>query len=334
MLLKKTESSFSTSFRCVRPGLLLMLAVGGWSLPVGAAPISRTPSIGSDPHSKSYTVYEFPHKAEHDPAVAEIRSVASNGSFIARSLLMISDYGLSKNFETITGEDGLTFGVKDFTSGGVFPLLQLVQQQNPLAIQKAFGAFAPNVLSRKWLEAHTSKENDHGLVAIREIRVGLDQILDDRAWHGAQLQRYRLESVESALAEFKKRGFRTEFSLAAMIGVANSFGAGSEAAETGMIGRLKAAQTAVGTTDEGKIIRAFLHDYAVRDAHKSSQREATERLIKTGFGEIPGKLPAMDDLSHSGRRAELLFQIFPWKDQRPFTGLGTFVLAADEGSQS
>ena len=33
---------------------------------------------------------------------------------------MISNYGSSKKFETITGEDGLTFGVKDFTSGEQF----------------------------------------------------------------------------------------------------------------------------------------------------------------------------------------------------------------------
>ena len=263
--------------------------------------------------------------------MAEIRSVTSNGSFISRSLLVISNNGLSKKFETITGEDGLTFGVKDFTSGGVFPLLQLINQQNPEAIETAFGSFTPNVLDRKFLDAKTSRDDDHGLIAIREFRKGLDQILSDRTWHGAQLQRYRMESVEPSLAAFNKREFRTEFSLAAMIGVTNSFGPGSESTGRGMIGRLNEAQASVSSNDEGQIMRAFVRAYATRDA-KGSQQAAAERLVKVGFGDASGNLPSQDDLSHSGRRVLLLFQIFPLKEQRPFTELGNFVLAPDEGS--
>jgi hypothetical protein len=300
---------------------------------MGAVFIARKPSIDSDPASKTYTTYDFANNADRDRAVAEIRSVTSNGSFISRSLLMISNNGLSKKFETITGEDGLTFGVKDFTSGGVFPLLQLIDQQNPEAIETAFGPFTPNVLDRKFLDANTSSHDDHGLIAIREFRKGLDQILTDRAWHGAQLQRYRMESVEPALAAFNKREFQTEFSLAAMIGVANSFGPGSEGSGKGMIGRLDTAKALVGSNDEGQIMRAFVRAYAVRDAGNESQRAAAERLVKIGFGDASGNLPSQDELAHSGRRMLLLFQIFPLKEQRPFTDLGNFVLAADEGSQ-
>jgi hypothetical protein len=245
---------------------------------------------------------------------------------------MISNYGLSKKFETITGEDGLTFGIKDFTSGGVLPLLQLVNQQDSKAVSRAFGpAMAPNVLSLAWFGAHSSAHDDHGLVAIRDFRVGLDQILDNRALHGAQLQRYRKESVEPSLAAFKKRGFRLEFSLAAMIGVANSFGAGSEGAGNGMIGRLDKA--AAGGRDEATAMREFVAAYAMRDAKNSSQRAATARLLKIGFGDAAGKLPSQDELSHSGRRILLLFQIFPWKDQKAYSGLGNFALASDEGTQ-
>ena len=293
--------------------------------------IARKPPIDSDPASEQYTTYDFANNADRERAVAEIRSVTSNGSFISRSLLVISNNGLSKKFETITGEDGLTFGVKDFTSGGVFPLLQLINQQNPEAIETAFGSFTPNVLDRKFLDANTSSQDDHGLIAIREFRKGLDQILCDRALHGAQLQRYRMESVEPALAAFNKREFQTEFSLAAMIGVANSFGPGSEGSGTGMIGRLDKAKALVGSNDEGQIMRAFVRAYALRDAD-DSRKAATERLLNIGFGDTSGNLPSQDELSHSGRRVLLLFQIFPFKEQRPFTELGNFVLAPDEGS--
>jgi hypothetical protein len=299
---------------------------------MGAVFIARKPPIDSDPASKQFTTYDFANNADRERAVAEIRSVTGNGSFISRSLLVISNNGLSKKFETITGEDGLTFGVKDFTSGGVFPLLQLINQQNPEAIETAFGSFTPNVLDRKFLDANTSSRDDHGLIAIREFRKGLDQILTDRALHGAQLQRYRMESVEPALAAFNKREFQTEFSLAAMIGVANSFGPGSEGSGKGMIGRLDKAKEIVGSDDEGQIMRAFVEAYALRDADES-RRAATERLVQIGFGDTSGNLPSQDELAHSGRRVLLLFQIFPLKEQRPFTELGNFVLAPDEGSQ-
>lgn len=316
-----------------RTALPLAVAVTVMAPPANAAPIPRKPSIDSDPHSSSYTTYDFANKADRDRAVAEVRSVTNNGSFISRSLLMITNNGLSKKFETITGEDGLTFGIKDFTSGGVFPFLQLVNQQKAQAIPKAFGPFAANVLNQTWLNQHTSAHDDQGLVAIREFRKGLDQILCDRAWHGAQLQHYRAESVEPALAAFKKRNFRLEFSLAAMIGVANSFGPGSETSGNGMIGRLNAAKVAAASNDEGQIMRVFVKAYAVRDAHNASEQAAAERLIKIGFGDAPGTLPSQDQLSHSGRRVLLLFQIFPWKEQQAFGSLGEFVLASDEGSQ-
>ncbi len=264
--------------------LRVFLGLSVWGLAVGAqaAPLPRKPPIASDPNSSHYTTYDFANKADRDRAVAEVRSVTENGSFISRSLLMISNRGLSKKFETVTGEDGLTFGIKDFTSGGVLPLLQLINQQDSKAISQAFGpAMAASVLSPAWIKAHTSAHDDRGLVAIRDFRVGLDQILDARAWHGAQLQRYRKESVEPSLAAFKMRGFRLEFSLAAMIGVANSFGAGSEGSGAGMIDRLNSSKAAVGSDDERRIMRVFVRAYAMRDTRNASQRAATERLLRS-----------------------------------------------------
>ena len=44
----------------------------------------------------------------------DVRSVADPNSFIGRVLLVIARGGDSKNFEEITGQDGLTFGITDF----------------------------------------------------------------------------------------------------------------------------------------------------------------------------------------------------------------------------
>lgn len=322
--------SMSHSFHAA----VLLLAVATQAAVADPVSIPRKPGIENDLHSSSYTTYDFASKEDRDRAVVGVRAVTQNGSFVSRSLLMISNHGLSKKFETITGEDGLTFGVKDFTSGGVLPLLKLINEQDAGAIPKAFGpVLAPKVLQQAWLSEHTSAKDDHGLVALRDFRKGLNQILSDRAWHGAQLQRYGKESVEPSLAAFKKRGFRLEFSLAAMIGVANSFGAGSEAGNNGMIGRLNTAQSHAGGTDEEKIMRSFVTAYALRDTKNAVQEAATEKLIQMGFGGSADALPSQDELSHSGRRIRLLFQIFPWKDKVEFFSVGAFVLAADEGTQ-
>ena len=45
---------------------------------------------------------------------ADVRSVADANTFIGRALLVITRGGDSKNFEEITGQDGLTFGITDF----------------------------------------------------------------------------------------------------------------------------------------------------------------------------------------------------------------------------
>jgi hypothetical protein len=44
----------------------------------------------------------------------DVRSVADSNTFIGRVLLVVSRGGDSKNFEEITGQDGLTFGITDF----------------------------------------------------------------------------------------------------------------------------------------------------------------------------------------------------------------------------
>ncbi len=53
---------------------------------------------------------------------------------------MLSRNGTSKNFETITGQDGITFGVKDFaTDGGVLSFMRGLKKSHPKQMLASFG---------------------------------------------------------------------------------------------------------------------------------------------------------------------------------------------------
>ncbi len=282
----------------------------------------RSPKITDDPAgAKSYTIYKLADDAVRKKQAAIVQRITGNGSFASRVLTVISDHGHSKEFTTITGEDGLTFGIKDFTSGGVHPLLALIEERFPGAVALEFGAFAPQAAHKAWLDQHTSAADDHGLVAETGLRVGLDRVLCNPRYRGAQLARFRAETLDPALAEWKKRGWKLEFSLAAMCGVINSTGPG------GLKG-LDAAATAVGSDAEDKVIRQFLLHYVGTDAKQFPTQD--KAAIAAGFDGSPA-MPDGDHLDHHARRARLLFAAFPWKDQKPFDGdLGDFALEAGE----
>ncbi|HEY5705746.1 MAG TPA: hypothetical protein VIS96_09245 [Terrimicrobiaceae bacterium] len=288
----------------------------------------RNPDINTAPsHAgagpNSYTQYKLRNAADQDTARADVLRVAGNGSFVSKCLLMITRHGSSKQFVTITGQDGLTWGIKDFISDSVHPFFAKLDAALPGVIDSVFAEHADKLRSSQWLNKRIDKRNDRGLVTIGWLRRGLDEILCDRRFHGLQLHQFIGEAVVPSRKIFDEAGFRLAFSLAAMVGVANSFGA------TGMAGRLRAARQEVGPSGgEREIIQSFCSAYARRDdgGHEGS----TERLIKRGFELESGPLPDVDTLGHSGRRIRALFLLFPWADRESFNEPGDFALEADE----
>jgi hypothetical protein len=97
----------------------------------------RTPDISTHPQhaggaASQYTEYKLRSLEDRKQARADVLRVAGNRSFVSKTLLIISRHGASKNFVTITGEDGLTFGTKDFISGSLLPLVEAVEVRVPL----------------------------------------------------------------------------------------------------------------------------------------------------------------------------------------------------------
>src|ERR1700736_3560296 len=102
--------------------LELVLCVCARAIPPRIPPIEQAPL---HPKTSTYTNYkpQPPSRVRDD-----VLRVTSNNSFISRCLRMISRNGESKNFETITGQDGITFGIKDFaTDDGILSFMRALQ---------------------------------------------------------------------------------------------------------------------------------------------------------------------------------------------------------------
>lgn len=286
-------------------------------------PYARNPDITTEPNFRNvaepagsqYTEYHLKDSAVRKHAIAEVQKATGPNSFVARSLRVITGNGGSKIFETVTGQDGLTFGIKDFTSGGLLPLLQLIENHHPGAVKAAFGPDTP-VLKSGWLAARTSAVNDHGLIALKDVRVGLDRILSNPQYFDEQLERFVKEAVDPSLKKFHDRNYRREFTLASMVGVANSGGAG------GLERWLAQAEKNTKSKKEETVIPELMRIYTMRDA--GSKTTATQDLLDKVFRGKTGALPDWDSLGHSGRRLRWLAEYFSWSKGKDFEELGSF----------
>lgn len=301
-------------------GILLPLVSD--TFPPRKPPLSVSPQ---HPGTSQYTIYE-PQPAERVREV--VLRVSSNGSFISRCLRMITREGVSKNFETITGQDGLTFGVTDFASdGGVHEFMKLMQTFYPKEFEAAFGDQGINLLNAAWIKKHNAgghgkNANDNGLITFLWVREGLNRLLTNHRLYGLQLEYFKRGKVDPSLKLFEQHGFTREFTLAAMIGVANSMGSG------GMRKSLTEAikhTPGTGIERERAIVKRLLERYVLTDPHPGP---ADKELLENAFAGKTGLNEA--GLGHRGRRAFMIFKLFPLATDRPFSGLGDFVLAEEE----
>lgn len=287
---------------------------------------ARKPSIETKPRfagTKNYTDYK-PQPLKR--VAADVMAVSNSGSFVSRCLRMLSRDGQSKNFETITGQDGITFGVKDFaTDGGVLSFMQGLKRTHSTEMIVAFGEEnTKHLIDSKWIKennagGHGKAANDAGLVRLDWFRKGLDQILTNPAIREYQLSEFVRETVQPSIDTFKAEGFKKEFTAGTMVGIANSAGGG------GLARYLKAAKQAVGGSgvkNEAAIAKHILTAYVKEDPNPGSK---DGDLLKIGFGEKPGTL-SESGLGHRGRRAYQLFKLFPLKDNVDFSALGKFSL--------
>jgi hypothetical protein len=111
--------------------------------------------------------------------------------------------------------------------------------------------------------------------------------------------------------------------LAAMIGIANSYGG------AGMRGKfLQPALDAFPNEGawlprELKIVKQMLRTYADRDLQSHPK---TQQLFAVGLDGQPGELPTPGSLAHRGNRVLATLKLFPLAPPVEFSGLGHFLL--------
>ena len=286
----------------------------------------RIPTLSTPPKYPLQSANRYTDYKPQPPSRVrdDVLRCTSNKSFISLTLNVISRNGASKNFETITGQDGLTCGIKDFaTDSGLQTLFKAFHDAAPDKFAAAFGDHVNDVLSLAWLKSNNAggkgaNANDAGLVRLDWLRKGLDQLLTDPALRSVQLAAYRKQTVEPCLTVFNDKGFKLEFSLATMVGIANSRGVG------GMTTALNTALQSVGGSGEQReqaAIKQLLEGYVGADPNGHG---ADSKLLATGFGGTPPAQLSDHGLGHRGSRAFELFTQFPYTNKTPFTGLGDF----------
>ena len=294
-----------------------------------ASATERKPPLSQEPRplhdSRKYTDYKpQPPTRVRD----EVLRVASNGSFVSHCLLVISCDGREKNFETITGQDGLTFGITDFASDdGVYEFLKLLHQHYPGEFKAIFAEHSDDLLNLSWIKENNGggrgkDANDNGLVRFDWFRTGLDKILSNRRYYGLQLANFREGKVDPCLKVFKTNGFQYELTLGAMIAVANSVGPG------GMNTLLKRATNDVplGTIDrERHITEKMLSLYVSGDPLPGPDDSA---YMQSALEEQPENGAAK--LGHRADRVRRVVTNFPPAKKQLLNGLGDFSLEADE----
>jgi hypothetical protein len=286
----------------------------------------RQPDINTDPkHLNTPAPSSVPPHliTDYKPqppgrALKEAQAIAKGTSFVSRLLKVI--IAGDKHFETITGLDGFTFGIKDWVASGVASFAKDLKSKHPKEFHDAFGGHEDEITSEKWCaenntigDHHAGKTlDDKGLIKFQWLRVGFDKILSNKALHDFQLDHFLAGTIKKSLAIHKQRDFKLEFTLAMIAGAANSAGEGK-------------VQEWLGKGTEEECAKHLVRVYASL-APKSHDPAYDEKMIEIGFGETEGELSSISKgkLGHKAERIFLTFQNFPWSEQKAFTELGKF----------
>lgn len=261
----------------------------------------------------------------------EVCRVCGNGSFVSRVLRVITRDGESKNFEEITGQDGLTFGITDFAGNeGCCDFFQALKRRYPEVFAAAFGDEGEKLLDQEWVTAHNgggkAEGNNRGLIRFPFVRRGLAVVLADRRLLGFQLAHFVRGKVTPSVRLFEQHGLRRELTLAALICIANSFGA-SGMRRKFLEPAIQRAEEAGASDREKAILVDMLSAYVQREVERYPK---TEALLRRLSGDQEGALPSPGQIGHRGRRVQKLLEVFPAGAEDPFTGVGRFDLQAIE----
>lgn len=287
----------------------------------------RLTPLERDPEPGRVTDYS---PSDADRLAADVLRVSSNGSFVSRVLRVITRGGRSKHFEMLTGQDGLTFGVTDFAAGSVASFFRATASGFPDDFGRAFGPKAPLLLDTGWVERENGGRHEYdnrGLIKYRWLREGLAELLAAEHLRGLQLSRFVEGKVTPAHRAFINAGLTAEWTLAVMVGVANSFGAGGM--RDGFLRRAveKAdAQHLTGAARETFIGRDIAERYIGRDVADEPNARKVLAVIRDPAAPIP---ETDSGLGHRGRRVWETLRAFPDR-AKPVVALGAFALSPAE----
>ena len=265
--------------------IALSLALAGGALHSQAAAQScradlcrETAPLGAllhDPNSKGTSVWTTScgpnsSKPNADQICRQISSCAAAGGF-GKFLQAVTFDCEGKNFDGYFGLDGMTFGILDWTSNNLPPLLQTYSRRDKTAFDEFVGKVGLSAQSGCVDGKEICRRNMGGaLMCDAKFHEAFSNALKMPEFQKAQAE-FALSQYESRISVFASLGLKTEFGNTAMAVVANNLRSGENCRP--------ATWKKVCSTqpDENKLVECMLDQYSRNECRGGNPGGARKR---------------------------------------------------------
>lgn len=282
---------------------------------------------------RRYTIY----RVEGDEQREAVLRATSNLSFISRLLRVLTHDGKAKSFATLSGLNGLAFGLDAFADlDDLAVFFRAAHRVHTSEFQSAFGPQYAQLLDRAWLRQNMGPGgvagDDKGLVRLAWVRTGLDRFLcASDASHKVQLALWKRNHLAPLLPFVKQAKLTQEFTVAALAAAAASTNSSfaTEALSEALARRQRGDDEEHELSAAEALLTRFLAPLA--DSNRVLYQNTLLLLGRAvhGRGSTPSPAQTSEGEFLAERVAFLIKYFPPWK-RTSFQGVGAFALGEEQ----
>lgn len=206
-----------------------------------------------------------------DPICRQISSCPAAGGF-GKFLQAVTFDCKTKHFDGYFGLDGMTFGILDWTSNNLPPVLKAYHQRNREEFDQIFGTLGmpmkDGCLDAKWVCENNKQGN---LMCERNFHDAFATAIRAADFQKAEVD-FALAQYENRLKRFAGLGLKTEYGNTAMAVLANNL-LGAAACRPATWKKLCAGQP-----NETKMVDCMLDQYAKNSCRGGSPQSSEDRV--------------------------------------------------------
>jgi hypothetical protein len=217
-----------------------------------------------------------------DPICHQISSCPAAGGF-GKFLQAVTFDCKMKHFDGYFGLDGMTFGILDWTSNNLPPVLKAYQQRNRDEFDKIFGKLSmpmkDGCLDAKWACDNNKKGN---LMCDASFHDAFATAIKTADFQKAEVD-FALTQYENRLKRFADLALKTEYGNTAIAVLANNL------LDTAACKPATWKKVCAGQVDETKMVDCMLDQYAKNRCRGGTKESSEDRVkaIKAVFAGAP-----------------------------------------------